>query len=172
MRCLSIINLLWHDLVPAVRPAKEPEDIPQTSKHMSLSRAEPVTSFNSSWLSYSFVPIWDLGLSFLCSLLVVLQECHRHLVNFQLVLEGSGTTRSSVSHRWDTLSRSLSRGENSQDSHPWQHHSSVILFLWPRAITHKAEGQSNGVSRFFIPFSLQGRSQSAPRLLQHCFDEG
>lgn len=129
--------------------------------------------FNSSWLSYSFVPIWDSALSFLCSLLVVLQECHRHFVNFQLGLEGNGTTRSSVSHRWDRLSRSLSKGENSQDSHPWEHHSSIKLFLWPRAVTHKAQGQYNGVSRLLISFSsLQGKFQSAPRLLQCSFDEG
>lgn len=81
--------------------------------------------------------------------------------------------RSSVSRSWDTLSKSLSRGENSQDSHPCEQYSLVILFLWPRAITHKAEGQYNGISRFLMPFSsLQGRAQSAPWLLQHCFDDG
>lgn len=92
---------------------------------------------------------------------------------FSLSWKEMVTTRSSVSHRWETLSRSLSRGENRQESHPWEQHSSVVPFLWPRAITHKAEAQYNGVSRFLMPLSsLQGRLQSTPRLLQHCFDEG
>lgn len=79
---------------------------------------------------------------------------------------------SSVSHGRDTLSRSLSRGENSQDSYPWNRYSLATTIPLTEAITHKAEGQYNGVGRFLMSFpSLQGRSQSAPQLHQCCFDE-
>lgn len=127
-----------------------------------------------AWLSYNFVPIWRFRL-----VLFVLIACglarmsQAFLWISSLSWKEMVPPRSSVSHRWDTFPRSFSRGENSQDSHPWEQHSSVIPFLWPRSITHKAEGQCNGVSRFLMPFSsLQGRLHSAPRLLQRCFDEG